>query len=262
MQIIEALVLGLLQGVTEFIPVSSSGHLVLAEQLFNFEVSGFVFDAVLNLGTIAALVIYFRQDLGRMIKGVFSGGHDRRLAWLVILGTLPAVIAGIFLQSFTESAFRSTYVVAAALVIVALVMLIIEKVAKFTRPLVQMKPADSLAIGLIQVAAFIPGVSRSGATITAGMARGLKREAAARFSFLLSIPVLLGGTIKVLLEPTAWEQVTSKPLLFTVGILAAFASGYLAVSWLLRYLAANRLTPFAYYRIGLAAIILLVTLLS
>jgi undecaprenyl-diphosphatase len=261
MQIIQAIFLGIIQGLTEFIPISSSGHLVLAEQLFHLQVSGFIFDAMLNFGTLTALIIYFRKDIWEMFLGLFRGGHERRLALFVILATIPGVIGGLLLQDIAETKLRSPYVVSIMLVAVALVMFAVERYARHIRPLEKITAKDSILIGLAQVVAFIPGTSRSGITISAGMARDLKREAAARFSFLMSIPILAGGALKVLFDNGVMQQVSQNLGTFVIGILAALISGYIAIAFLLNYLRKHSLDVFAWYRIGLAIVVVVVTLI-
>jgi len=262
MQILQAIFLGLIQGLTEFIPVSSSGHLVLAERLFNFEISGFVFDAVLNIGTIAALVIYFRNDLWQMLRSLWAGDSKRRLVGFIAIATVPGVIAGMLLQDLAETTLRSEYIVVAMLSLVAILMLVVDKYLIRKRQLNQMKIKDSLAVGIAQALAFMPGTSRSGITITAGAALGFTREAAAKFSFYLAIPILSGGVLKVLIDNGFSDEVTSHLGSYIAGTLAAFISGYIAVAFLIGYLKKHGLSIFAYYRLILAAIILLITVFT
>ncbi len=257
MQLLIAILLGLVQGLTEFIPVSSSGHLVLAEHFVHFSLSGYAFDAVLNVGTLAALLLYFWRDWLALLKGALRPGSERRLFRLIVIGTIPAVLVGFLMQSFIEAHTRSPWLVATALILMAFVMLAAEKRAKLTRPLTDLNTKDSVAVGLAQTLAFIPGVSRSGTTIVAGMMRGLKREAATRYSFFLALPILAGGTLKILTDRAVLDSLTSHLGLYVAANLAAFISGYLAIGWLLGYLANHKLNLFAYYRIGLAVIILL-----
>jgi undecaprenyl-diphosphatase len=254
---IEALLLGLVQGLSEFIPVSSSGHLVLAEKLFQTGQDSFVFDTMLNIGTLAALAIYFRRELIALMSGARKPGPQRQQLKLLALATIPGVVVGILFQDIVETRLRSGYVVAVMLVAVALVMLAVEnRPSRVGRVVVSR--TDSIIVGLAQVLAFLPGASRSGVTITAGIARGLSRQTAATFSFFLALPILGGGVLKVLLDDGVISQISQDLPLYGIGIAASFASGYLAVAFLLRYLKNHSLRVFAYYRIALAAIIICV----
>lgn len=260
MRVVEAIILGLVQGLTEFIPVSSSGHLVVISELFNFEVGSFTFDVLVNIGTIAALIIYFRRDIADITKSFFvRGDGNRRLGVFLALATLPAAAVGVVIQPYAETTLRSTSVVVAGLVTVALFMLLADKLAG-SKKLKAISLPDSLVVGLSQALALIPGVSRSGITIATGMSLRFDRATAARFSFLLAIPILTGATLKILFSNTTMIMVASDPAVFVAGIVSSFVSGYLAISFLLRYLTRHGLKLFAWYRIGLAAIVLLVTI--
>ena len=256
----EALVLGVVQGLTEFIPVSSSGHLVLMHHLLGVAENGLAFDVALHLGTLAALIIFFHQDIWGLLCGLLGKNDKRRLALLLALATIPAVVAGVLLQSAAESTFRSVRLVSIDLVVAAIFMLAAEKYAarKSSRTkLNQTSTAQAIIIGTAQAAAIVPGVSRSGATITAGLFAGMDRVAAMRFSFLLAIPITFGAILKVMLDGAA-PQIQNESGIFAIGILAAFASGLFAIKFLLSYLSKHTLAAFAYYRIfiGLAAILL------
>lgn len=256
MQLLQAFILGLVQGLTEFIPVSSSGHLILFDHWLGFK-GGLTFDIALNIGTLIALYLFFWRDFYQLITGIFRPGKDRRLALLIILGTIPAVIAGVFLESYAETAFRSVRLVAINLMIVAVLMLVVDKFAKRNLTIDDATPKKALLVGLAQAIALVPGVSRSGITIVAGLSAGFDRVAATRFSFLLSGPIILGATLKVLADGESLSQVAMQPALFIVGIVASFISGYFAIGFLLKYLARRGLAVFAYYRLALGAIILL-----
>lgn len=264
MTIIQALILGLVQGLTEFIPVSSSGHLILFHQWLGVHQStqaGFLFDMALNIGTLSALVIYFRKDIWELINAVFDKTNKHfRLAWLLVLATIPAAIAGFLLKSTAESAFRSSTLVACSLIIAGLVMLSAEWYAKRIKSktkLDNVSTKQSLAIGLSQALAIVPGISRSGATITTGLFTDMDRVAATRFSFLLGIPIMFGAIMDTLLTKSALSSVGDQKDVFIVGIIAAFISGLFAIGFLLKYLAKHTLDVFAYYRIVLGAIIIL-----
>ena len=261
MTLLQAIFLGLIQGLTEFLPVSSSGHLVLAHYFFGINTTGLSFDVALHLGTLMALIIYFYKDLGRLIKSLFVRGPETRLAILLIIATVPAVVAGVLLESAAESAFRSPRLVAVNLALVAILMLFAERyyhtrVRKPTK-LDDTTTKQALVMGFSQAAAIVPGISRSGSTITAGLFSGMNRVAATRFSFLLGIPITAGAILKVFTESGALQQVQDERAVFFAGIVTAFLSGLFAIRFLLRYLAKHSLAIFAWYRIGLSAAVLI-----
>lgn len=263
MNLLEAIILGLAQGLTEFIPVSSSGHLVLLHQAFGINENGLTFDVALHIGTLLALVIYFYKDILLLIQGILGKNEYQRLAWLIVLATIPAVIAGMLLQDSAESAFRSVRLVSINLIFVALIMLLAERFARryeHKAKLQKITCVQALTIGIAQSAALVPGVSRSGSTITTGLFLGIDRVAATRFSFLLGIPITAGAIAKVMLDGQALQLVGSELNLFIVGVVTALLSGMFAIRFLLRYLAKHTLAVFAYYRIALGAMVLLLTL--
>ncbi len=260
MSILEAIILGLVQGLTEFIPVSSSGHLVFLHEAFGVRENGLMFDVALHIGTLGALLLYFYKDIGLLVKGIFGKNEYTKVAWLIALATIPAVISGVLLQERAESAFRSVQLVAVNLILVACLMLAAEWFAKrYDRKtkLEKISPAQALAVGTAQAIAVIPGVSRSGSTITTGLFMGLDRVAATRFSFLLGIPITLGAIIKVMTDDGAMRMLSNDFSLFAVGIITALLSGLFAIRFLLKYLAKHTLAVFAYYRIGLGVLVLL-----
>lgn len=260
MGIIEAIILGIVQGLTEFIPVSSSGHLVLLHQAMGITENGLVFDVALHLGTLTALILYFHKDLHQLILGILGKNDKKRLAWLIVLATVPAVIFGVLLQNAAESSFRSSGLVAFNLIWVACFMLLAEWYARRyerKRLLSSLTKTDAAVIGLAQAAAIVPGISRSGSTITTGLFLGLDRVAATRFSFLLGIPITAGAILKVLSQGDTATYISNEPYVFLVGIITALLSGLVAIQFLLRYLAKHSLALFAYYRIGLASVVLL-----
>lgn len=263
MSIIEAIILGLAQGLTEFIPVSSSGHLVLLHEAMGIAEKGLAFDVALHVGTLLALIIFFYRDIWQLVLGLLGKNNLKKLAWLLALATIPAVIAGVLLESAAESAFRSIRLVSVNLLAVALVMLLAEwfakRYSKKTR-LENVTTAQAVTIGLAQAAAIVPGVSRSGSTITTGLFLGMDRVAATRFSFLLGIPITAGAIGKVLISERSVNLIQSESSLFVVGILTAFVSGMFAIGFLLKYLAKHTLAIFAYYRIVLAVFVLGVTI--
>ncbi len=253
MSIIESLILGLIQGFTEFIPVSSSGHLLIAHEIFGGEKSTLIFDVALHTGTLLALVLYFRRDLFVLAKNLGSNNKDGKLARLLILATIPAVIAGLLFSGYIDENLRTPIVVVISLSIGGLVMLAVDHFAKAKKSM-QVSSRQGLAIGVAQTLALIPGVSRSGATITAGMFMGLNRSQAARFSFLLAIPIIAGSALGVFLKDP--DGLSTGNWQIFVGVSVAFVSGLLAIKFLLGIISRVGLKPFAIYRIVLAAIVL------
>lgn len=264
MSILQAIILGLIQGLTEFIPVSSSGHLVIAHEFMGVTANGLAFDVALHIGTLLALLIYFHKDIWQITKAVFVKSEQTKLAYMLLIATIPAVIVGILLESAAESAFRSVRLVAVNFIVVSFLMLGAEwwyknKVPKKTE-LNNVKPKQAIAMGLAQAAAIIPGISRSGSTILTGLFAGLDRVAATRFSFLLGIPITFGAILKVLSEGSTLQTITNEKQIFAVGITTAFISGLFAIVFMLRYLAKHGLNIFAYYRFAVGVGILLLVL--
>lgn len=261
MTIIQAIILGLIQGFTEFIPVSSSGHLVIAHEWLGITADGLTFDVALHIGTLTALLIYFRKDVWQITKAVFVKSELTKLAYMLLIATVPAVIVGVLLESAAESAFRSVRLVAVNFIIVSFLMLAAEwwyknKVTHKTS-LHKTKPRQALAMGIAQAAAIIPGVSRSGSTILTGLFSGLDRVAATRFSFLLGIPITAGAILKVLSEQSTLQAISAEKQIFSIGIITAFISGLIAIMFMLRFLAKHTLNIFAYYRLVVGVSILL-----
>lgn len=256
MSLLQAIILGLVQGLTEFIPVSSSGHLLLIHHLLGIESGGLSFDVALHIGTLAALLLFFHKDILKLLREGKRGGPQRRLAILLAIATVPAVLAGLWLEDAAQTSFRSPVLVCVSLGLMALVMLLAESVAihRPVRSIEKISFKQGLLVGCAQAVAVIPGVSRSGSTITAGLFVGLDRVAATRFSFLMSIPITFGAIGAVLLEDQTLSQIKAEPDLFAIGILTAFASGALAIRFLLRFVAKHTLRPFAYYRLAVAII--------
>ena len=267
----QAIVLGIVQGLTEFIPVSSTGHLVLVPALFGWEFdprSAFIFDVLVQWGTLFAVVTYFRSELMALFRGLWEGVKQRqvftepsaRLAWLILLSSLPAAFAGILLKPMVEDAIDSTLAVSIFLLCNAFILYASERKSRLGRRLQNLAVADSLWIGFAQVFALFPGISRSGSTISAGLVRGLERGDAARFSFLMAIPVMLGAGLVALLDLFKAADAPSQVGPLVIGFLAAAVVGYLAIRWLLRFLARRSLNVFAVYcfLIGSAGILLAV----
>lgn len=269
MNIFQALILGCVQGLTEFLPISSSAHLVLVPWWLDWGQPGLSFDAVLHLGTIVAVVVYFYRDLWRIVaawvRALLLRGASTptaRLGWWLILGTIPAVTLGLALENFFEHLFGFPLGVAALLLVTGVILALSERLSSRVRALDDLCWVDALLIGLAQACAIAPGISRSGATIGAGLARGLKRADAARFSFLLSVPVIVGTGLKELLSLLTRPEQAGQWHLLAAGFLTAAVTGYLAIHFLLRYLQRRNLYPFAVYCWAVGAISLLAVLMG
>lgn len=286
MNILQSMILGVIQGLTEFIPISSSAHLIIVPWLFGWGegmLSSLSFDVALHLGTLIAVLSYFAGDWVRLFKaGVASiverrigGDADRRMAWFLVIGTIPGAVVGLLAESTIEELFHAPGVpirpgamVAMALILALLgaLLLMAERLARHVRVMEQLTLKNVLLIGCAQALAIFPGVSRSGATITAGLALGLKREAAARFSFLLSAPIIAGAGCKSLWNIARDIQAHGLAGLdlvsFTAGFLAAAVSGYFCIKYLLRFLAKHPTTVFVFYRWAMAALIIGVVLVK
>jgi undecaprenyl-diphosphatase len=265
MSTLEAIVLGLVQGLTEFLPISSSGHLRIVPALLGWEDPGAGFTAVIQLGTMAAVLIYFRADLWRIAVAWLSelrvpirqASQEARLGWFIVLGTIPIVIFGFIFKDQIESGARSLYLIGSALILFSFVMLAAERVSTRQRDLTEMNGRDGLFIGIAQSLALIPGVSRSGSTISAGLFRNFDRVAAARYSFLLSVPaVVLSGLFEL---RKVGENGSPSAAATAIATLVAFVTGYAAIAWLIRYLGTHTLRIFVVYRIALGALVLVLT---
>jgi undecaprenyl-diphosphatase len=265
---IEAIVLGLVQGLTEFLPISSSGHLRIVPAFLGWEDPGAAFTAVIQLGTMAAVLFYFRRDLWAIARSWVRElrtpwrrrSPESKLGWFIVIGTIPIAIFGFAFSDQIESGARDLYIIGSALILFSFVMLLAEHVGKRTREIEGMNGRDGIFIGFAQALALIPGVSRSGATISAGLLRGFDRAAAARYSFLLSVPaVVLSGLFE--LREIGGEDDNASAAATIIATIAAFISGYAAIAWLLRYLANHSLAIFVAYRIplGIAVIALAAT---
>lgn len=260
MTVIQAIILGIIQGLTEFLPVSSSGHLLLGHHFLGVNETGLAFDVALHIGTFIALIIFFYKDIFQLVLGIFGKSEMKRLAWLLVFATIPAVVGGFLLQDLAESSFRSPALVAINFIWVAGLMLAAEHYAKNKKKRTELNEVTAkqgMTVGFAQVLALIPGVSRSGSTITTGIFVGLDRVSATRFSFLLSIPITFGAIVKVLASHEAISQISAEKTVFLIGILSALLSGLVAIRFLLRYLSKHSLAVFAYYRIVVGVIVLL-----
>lgn len=268
MNILFAIFLGIVQGATEFLPVSSSGHLVLAESFFDIQEASLAFDVFLHLGTLVAVIIYFRLDFWRMAKALFSWRDKspetsslRALAMQLAAGTVPAVGAALLFGDFIENNLRHPLVVAATLAGIGLLLLLGEKIGRHQRDFSSVSWLDTLIIGCAQALAIIPGVSRSGITMTAGLFRGLNRQAVARFSFLLSAPIICGAGVYKIPEIIRHGLAPGQGGFYLAGFLSSAVSGYIVISFLLHFVRTKTFEIFAYYRFALAALVTLSMLL-
>jgi undecaprenyl-diphosphatase len=260
--------LGILQGATEFLPISSSGHLALAEAFFHIEEAGLTFDIALHMGTLVAILAYFRHDfygMGRALAGKAKSEEavqQRRMFLYIVLGTIPAVIAGLLGEHAAETLLRGPATVAFFLAAAGFFLWLAEKKGAHQRPFAELSLKDALIIGFAQALALIPGVSRSGSTMTAGLFMGLTRSASARFSFLLSAPIVLGAGIYKLPKLAGQGLNQGEILFYLTGFLSSAISGYLVIALLMQFVRTRSLVVFAYYRFLLAAIVAIALLLG
>lgn len=258
-----AVLLGIVQGLTEFLPISSTGHLALTEDLLGLDPQtfGLQFDAAIQLGTTVAVIWFFRRDLWDLVRG-WRQPKERKLMVALVVATLPALAVGAATEQYIEGPLRSMWVIATALILGGFVFLIVERIAKHRKDVARTTWVDALVIGFAQALALIPGVSRSGSTIVAGMLLGLKRDAAARFAFLLSIPIITiaGGKklFEIATEPTSGNRMD----VTMVGLIVSGIVGYFTIKYLLRYLARHSLDVFAYYRFVVGAGLIALLLVS
>jgi undecaprenyl-diphosphatase len=264
---VQAIVMGMVQGLTEFLPISSSGHLIVVPFLLGWDdpfITSLAFSVMLHIGTLAALLVYFRADWVRLVPAglaairdrSFRGDPDRRLAWLLVAATIPAAIAGFLLSDLIETAFREIGLVAVTLVGGAVILWLADRWGGRSKGVDDVTFPVAIGIGAAQALALVPGISRSGISISAARFAGLDREAAARFSFLMATPITLGAAlfeVRKLAAGEAGVEVSAGPLI--VGMLAAFVSGMIAIGFLLRYLRTRSLNVFVVYRLVLAAVV-------
>ena len=250
-----AALLGVVQGLTEFLPVSSTAHLILLSDVLTLDPErfGLSFDVALHLGTALAVLLYFARTWIELVMGLFRG--QWRLPALIALGTAPAAIAGVLFQSAIEREMRGPIVIAVGLVVGSIVFLAAEAFARQRRLMTEVGVTDALVIGIAQAIALIPGISRSGITISAGLVRELRREDATRFAFLLATPVILGAGVKTLLDARKAAALFAQPDVLAVGFVLAFLSGLAAVAFMVRFLRGHSLNWFVAYRLVLAALI-------
>jgi undecaprenyl-diphosphatase len=260
----KSVVLGVVEGLTEFLPVSSTGHLTIVEKLLDLPVnddSVTGYTAVIQVGAIVAAIIYFFKDIVRIVRGFVLGlfskrhrGFDYRFGWYVIVGSLPIAIVGLVAQDAIKGPLRSLWVVAAALILWSAVMVYAERVGRQDRGERSTNVADAAIVGVMQTAALFPGVSRSGATISFGLLRDLDRVTATRLSFFLGIPALLGGGVFELKDAVSGPSVGVPALV--VGTVVSFIVGYASIAWLLRFVAKHSLISFVWYRLALGLVLI------
>lgn len=265
--IVQAIVMGIVQGLTEFLPVSSSGHLIVVPALLGWHdpfIDSLVFSVLLHMATLLALLIFFRADWFRLIPAWFASirdrsladDPDRKLAWLIAISTVPAVIAGLALGDLAEDPdFRAVGRVAIALVVGAALLWLGERVGSRTRSISDLGMRGALGIGLAQALALIPGISRSGISIAAGLVAGLDRASAARFSFLMATPITAGAGLFEIRKVINGEAVPVDLAPLLAGMVAALVAGLLGIAFMLRFLRSNSTTVFIVYRIGLAGFV-------
>lgn len=260
----KALILGVVEGLTEFLPVSSTGHLIVAGSLLNFtDAQAKTFDVVIQFGAILAIVWEYRQKIGAVIAGLPTQPRARRFATNVVIATIPAVVLGLLLEKKIKAVLFAPVPVAAALIVGGVVILWAEArqrdrgVAPRVTSVDELSYGDAFKVGLAQCLALIPGTSRSGSTIIGGMLFGLERRVATEFSFFLAIPIIFGATVYELAKD--WKTLSVNDFgLFAIGMIAAFVSAFICIRWLLRYVATHDFTAFAWYRIGFGLLILIV----
>jgi len=259
-----AIALGLLQGATEFLPVSSSGHLVLVPWVLGWPDASLLFDTTVHLGTCVAVVLYFWRDLFGVIKGAWRGltrhrqGPEDDLGWLLVLSAVPGALIGYCFEDLFEALFARPSCAAGFLLVTGTLLLISDRLGRCERALDSIRWPDALWIGLAQAVAIAPGISRSGATISAGLLRGLERETATRFAFLMSVPIILGASALQVAKAFGVGNIQGSWLELALGFVAATVSGLLAIRLLIRFVRHHSLRPFAYYcwAAGVAALIL------
>ncbi|MGW0818204.1 undecaprenyl-diphosphate phosphatase [Streptomyces viridiviolaceus] len=270
----ESLILGLVQGLTEFLPVSSSAHLRLTAAFSGWHDPGAAFTAITQIGTEAAVLIYFRKDIGRIISAwtrslrdkTLRKDPDARMGWLVIVGSIPIGVLGLTLKDQIEGPFRDLRVTATMLIVVGVIIGVADRMAardetggrhrapRRRKELQDLGVRDGLIYGLCQAMALIPGVSRSGATISGGLFMGYRREAAARYSFLLAIPAVLASGLFELKDAMESDHVTWGPTIFATVI--AFATGYVVIAWFMKFISTKSFMPFVWYRVALGVVII------
>lgn len=263
MDVLRSVVLGLVQGLTEFLPISSSAHLAIVPRFLGWDDPGAAYTAVVQIGTEVAVVLYFWRDIWRIgsgwLRGLVSADAralpEWRMGWFIIIGSMPIVLLGLALESLIDREFRNLWVIATMLVALGVVLGVAERVGRRTRPIEQLTWTHAVALGLAQAAALVPGVSRSGATISMGLLLGYERAAATRFAFLLAIPAVVGaGLYKLKDVPGGDNAYGVGPTI--VGTVVSFVVGLAVIHWLLQYVSKHSYAPFVVYRIVLGTLVL------
>lgn len=267
MDLFQAFILGMVQGLGEFLPISSSAHLILAPWLFGWHDQGLAFDIALHWGTLVAVVGYFRQDIWLLAKGFFhtlrrstrdfENNIYQKLSWLIILATIPAAVIGKLFESQVESTFRNPLLIAGTLAVVGVVLWLADLYGSKVKTLTHATWKNSLIIGLCQAISIVPGISRSGSTMIAGLFQGFTRQDAAKFSFLMSIPIILGAGVLKIPDIAQIENHTE----VLVGFLSAAVFGFLSIKFLLKYISTKSFAIFTWYRLALAAVIVIIYLI-
>ncbi len=267
---IQVIVLSIVQGLTEFLPVSSSGHLRIVSELFWGEDAGASFTAVIQLGTELAVIVFFAKMIWEIILGWFRGlfnkekrGQDYRMGWMIIVGSIPIGLVGFFAKDLIRDSLRNLWITAAMLILFSFFFILAERVGSKTRGFDELNMKDAIVMGLCQCLALIPGVSRSGGTISGGLFLGLDREVATRFSFLLAIPAVLASGLFSLDDafgPTVGQSATGMQLL--VGTAIAFGVGYASIAWLLKFVGNHSFAWFAAYRIPVGVLLMILLALG
>lgn len=269
MKIIQVIILGIIQGIAEFLPISSSAHLIIFRDIFGigqfitgeFEMS---FDIALHFGTLLAILVYFFKDFFKMIKDGFTKGvktTDGKILWYIVVATIPAAIFGVLFEDKIDELVRSNYVlICGCLALMGIIIYLCDKKNKQTKTFKEMKLKDAIIIGFSQVCALIPGFSRSGTTIAAARCLKMNREDAAKFSFYLSAPVVAGAVAIKVLKGEMLSLITFNPTIFIIGVLISFISGLLCIKFLLKYIKSHDYNIFMWYRLGIALLSLIVLL--
>jgi undecaprenyl-diphosphatase len=256
--LLEAVVLGTIQGLTEFLPISSSAHLRIFPELFGWGDPGAAFTAVIQIGTETAVLIYFRKDIWRigsawfrsLFRPEYRGHFDARMGWFIIVGSLPIVVLGVLLKDIIERDFRNLWIIGTTLIVLGIILGVSDRIGSSDKRIKQITLRDSVLMGCAQALALIPGVSRSGATLSMGRLLGYEREAATRYAFLLAIPAVVGAGLFELEEiPDGHNIYGWGPTI--VATVVSFVVGYAAIAWLLRYISTHSYTPFVLYRVAL-----------
>ncbi len=261
--LLRAVVLGVVQGLTEFLPISSSAHLAIVPKLLGWEDPGAAYTAVVQIGTELAVLLYFWHDIWTIgsgwVRGLFSAEARRaqewRMGWFIIVGSLPIVVLGLLLQNLIDREFRNLWVIGTTLIVLGVVLGIAEKVGRKVKPIDELNARDAVLLGLAQAGALVPGVSRSGATISMGLFLGYERAAATRYAFLLAIPAVVGAGVYKLKDIGGSDNAYGwGPTV--VGTIVSFVVGLAVIHWILRYVSTRSYAPFVGYRIGLGALVL------